>query len=100
MLYEFTRLKLDRDEFENLVFMGYPHWWKEDKARHTFLIDLCYKPLKEVAIKVIEKSGLDGPDRIPVKIFDSIDITARNEDGMIETEPWFIVKPMITDTLL
>lgn len=36
MLYEFTRLKLDRDEFENLVFMGYPHWWKEDKARHTF----------------------------------------------------------------
>ena len=89
MLYEFTRLKLDRDEFENLVFMGYPHWWKEDKARHTFLIDLCYKPLKKVAVKVIEKSGLDGQDIIPVKVFDSIDIIAKDENSQLEKDPWF-----------
>ena len=89
MLYEFTRLKLDRSEFDNLVFMGEPPWWREDKERHRFLIDICYKPLKEVAKKVIEQSGLEGQDRIPVKIFDSVDITARNEKGVVEEKSWF-----------
>ena len=81
VLYEFTRLKLNRHEFDNLVFMGEPPWWREDEEWHRFLIDICYKPLKEVGKKVIERSGLQEPDRIPVKIFDSIDITAKNEKG-------------------
>lgn len=89
MLYEFTRLKLTRDEFDNLVFMGEPPWWREDEGRHRFLIDICYNPLKKVAQKVIEQSGLQGQDRIPVKIFDSIGIKAKNEKGEIEGEPWF-----------
>ena len=89
MLYEFTRLKLERSEFDNLVFMGEPPWWREDEERHRFLIDICYKPLKEVALKVIKRSGLEGQDRTPVKIFDSIDITAKDEKGEIEKEPWF-----------
>ena len=69
--------------------MGEPPWWRKDKERHRFLLDICYSPLKEVAKKVIEQSGLEGQDRIPVKIFDSIDITAKNENGEIEEEPFF-----------
>ena len=88
-MYEFTRLKLEKDEFENLVFMGYPPWWKEDKERHKFLLDICYKPLKTVVEKVIEKSGLEGNDLLPIKIFDSIDIIAKDEKGKDEKEPWF-----------
>ena len=88
-MYEFTRLNLERDEFENLVFMGEPPWWREDEKWHRFLLDICYSPLKEVAKKVIEQSGLEGQDRIPVKIFDSIDITAKDANGEVEKEPWF-----------
>ena len=69
--------------------MGEPPWWRKDEERHTFLLNICYKPLKEVAKKVIELSGLHGEDRTPVKVFDSIDITARNEKGEIEEESWF-----------
>ena len=88
-MYEFTRLKLERDEFENLVFMGEPPWWRADEDRHRFLIDICYKPLKEVAQKVIERSGLDVEDRTPVKVFDNIDIIAMAENGDVEKEAWF-----------
>lgn len=83
-MYEFTRLKLERDEFENLVFMGYPRPWAEDKERHGFLLDICYKPLNQVVKKVIEESGLVGNDLIPVKVFDSIDIIVNGEK-----DPWF-----------
>ena len=89
MLYEFTRLKLDRNEFDNLVFMGEPPWWRKDEERHRFLIDICYKPLKEIAKAVIELSGLRGEDRTPVKVFDSIDIIATDENGQVGKEPWF-----------
>ena len=88
-MYQFTRLKLDRREFENLVFMGEPPWWREDEERHRFLLDICYKPLKEVALKVIEISGLERQDQCPVKIFDSIDIIAKNKKSELEKEPWF-----------
>ncbi|MYB65393.1 hypothetical protein F4083_11320 [Candidatus Poribacteria bacterium] len=27
MLYEFTKLELQKEEFDNLVFMGDPPWW-------------------------------------------------------------------------
>ena len=69
--------------------MGEPPWWGKDEDRHRFLLDICYKPLKEVAEKVIEQSALEGQDRMPVRIFDSIDITARNEKGEVEEEPFF-----------
>ena len=69
--------------------MGEPPWWKKDEDRHRFLLDICYKPLKEVAKKVIEQSALEGQDRMPVKVFDSIDIIATDENGQVEKEPWF-----------
>lgn len=89
MLYEFTTLKLNRSEFDNLVFMGYPPWWKENKEHHRFLLDICYKPLKEVAQKVIGRSGLYGEDLTPVKVFESIDIVAMDKKGHVEKEAWF-----------
>ena len=69
--------------------MGEPPWWREDEERHRFLIDICYKPLKEVAQRVIERSGLDVGDLTPVKVFDNIDIIAMDKNGHAEKEAWF-----------
>ena len=100
-MYEFTRLKLTKDEFENLVFMGPPNWWTEkdkyppcwDKDKYPelppgkdpgFLVDLCYKPLKDVVNKVIDRSGLKGQNPTPTEVFKGIDVVARGEKV-----PWF-----------
>ena len=83
-MYEFTRLKLTKDEFYNLIFMGSPRQWRANKEQHKFLLDICHKPLKEVVAKVIEKAGLEGWERIPVRVFDNIDVIAIGEK-----EPWF-----------
>ena len=29
MLYDFTEILLDKEEFDNLVFMNPPPWWEE-----------------------------------------------------------------------
>ena len=100
-MYEYTELKLTKDEFYNLVFMGPPGWWTNmdeyppcwDKEKYPemppgndskFLIDLCYKPLKHVVSEVIDKSDLKGQNRTPTQVFESIDVIARGEK-----DPWF-----------
>ena len=100
-MYEFTKLQLTEDEFNNLVFMGSPPWWiDEDKyppcynkekclklpvrEEHKFLYNLCLKPLKHVVQKVIERSGLDGQSSNTTEVFENIDIIARYDE-----KPWF-----------
>lgn len=101
MIYEFTKLKLTKDEFFNLVFMGAPPWWENkekyppcwDKEKYPelppgkdteFLIGLCYNTLNEVVEKLIDKSGLRGQNPHPTEVLENIDVIARGE-----TENWF-----------
>ena len=98
---EFTRLQLTENEFNNLVFMGPPRWWTDEKEYppgcdpektpkppvregDRFLASLGFKPLQHVAQKVIERSGLDRQNLNPTKVFENIDIIAR-----YDKEPWF-----------
>ena len=100
-MYEFTKLQLTENEFNNLVFMGPPPWWINEEAyppwynkeEHPalpvregdkFLHSLGFKPLDHVAQKVIEQSGLDGQNLNPTKVFENIGIIAR-----YDPEPWF-----------
>lgn len=100
-MYEFTKLQLTENEFNNLVFMGSPPWWINEeeyppeynqekcpkqsvREEHRFLHSLCLRPLKYVVQKVIERSGLDGRNLNPTEVFEHIDIIAR-----YEIEPWF-----------
>lgn len=96
-MYEFTRLQLTRNEFDNLVFMGEPPWWRNlneyppcwDKEKHPerfiaegqeFLSNLCLKPLKEVARRVID----EGNAHVPTIVFEKIRVKPRCDE-----EPWF-----------
>lgn len=97
-MYEFTRLKLPRDEFDNLVFMGEPPWWRNldeyppcwDKEKcpekspiteeQEWLSELCHTPLKDVARKVIEKGNSDNP----TCVFENIKVIPR-----CDKVPWF-----------
>lgn len=112
MLYEFTELQLDKEEFDNLVFMNNPPWWAKDYLEgyslsegQEFLLSLCCQPLKEVVIKVMEKAGIEKHSRTPTvvkveersrqqlttAIFDGLlDISARGKDGSDEQRPWFM----------
>ena len=82
MLYEFTRLHLDKNEFDNLVFMNAPPAWKDEPEKHKFLLSICKVSLKEVVEKVIEESGFRGHD--PTNVFKNIGVIAEGED-----KPWF-----------
>ena len=101
MLYEFTELSLEKKEFDNLVFMGEPPWWKDvykyppnwDKVKEPdlpmpvgqeFLNSLCYQPLKEVVNKIIDRSGLRRQSSSASEVFAKIKIIARGD-----SEPWF-----------
>ena len=100
-MYEFTKLQLSQDEFNNLVFMGPPPRWENEQTdppgwnqqergrlpleeQHKFLLSLCHKPLKQVVEKVIERSGLQVPYLDPTRVFQKVRIIARGEDT-----PWF-----------
>ena len=100
-MYEYTKLLLTENEFNNLVFMGAPPWWiGEEKfppwhnkekypaepvlEEHTFLNSLCLKPLKHVVKKIIELSGLDDQNLTPPQVFMNVGIIAR-----YDKEPWF-----------
>ena len=91
-MYEFTKLDLTQEEFNNLVFMNPPKEWKKEECpelpfeeNHEFLLNLCSRPLKEVVKKVMERTGFKGPNLDPTKVFESMqDVKARNEDV-----PWF-----------
>ncbi len=83
-MYEFTKLQLTRDEFNNLVFMGPPSSWKKDRHKHEFLLSLSYKNLKHVAQKVKEESGVEGQNPNPTEVFKNIDIIPTGDET-----PWF-----------
>ena len=86
---EFTIIQLTENEFNNLVFMHPPSYWTDVECYplregQKFLNSLCVKPLHHVVQKVIERSGLDGQNLNPTKVFENIDVIARGD-----TEPWF-----------
>ena len=98
MLYEFTELQLSQDEFDNLVFMNAPPWWKEEyfdgytlSEGQKFLKDLCCQPLKEVVKEVKKKAGYEKQSENSTAIFNGLlDINARDKDGSDEQRPWFM----------
>lgn len=100
-MYEFTKLQLSQNEFNNLVFMNPPPWWENEQTdppgwnqrersrlpleeQHKFLLSLCQKPLKQVVKMVIERSGLQGPKLDPTCVFQNVPVVARGEKT-----PWF-----------
>lgn len=100
-MHEFRKLQLTEHEFNNMVFMGPPPWWigqeeyppdynEEEcpklpvREEHRFLHSLCFKPIKDVAQKVIDRSGLYGKILNPTDVFEKIQIVAR-----YDKEPWF-----------
>ena len=100
-MYHFTKLQLTENEFNNLVFMGSPSWWINEaeyppwynkekcpklpvQEEHRFLHSLCFKSLKHIVQKIIERSGLDGQNLNPQDVFENIGIIAR-----YDKEPWF-----------
>ncbi len=84
MLYELTKLRLDEEEFFNLLFMNAPSKWENDEKNHKFLLCICKTTLKDVVEKVINKSGIDRQKATPTQIFESIDVSAIGEP-----HPWF-----------
>lgn len=83
--YEFTKLNLSREEFDNLIFMGNPSEW-EDHPRdpsHEFLLDICYKKLGDVVQKVINKS--ENVAKSAVEVFKGL----RHIRVKGENRPWF-----------
>ena len=98
MLYEFTELQLDKEEFDNLVFMNNPPWWAKDylpgyslSEEQEFLLSLCCQPLKEVGKEVKKKAGYEEAGGNSTAIFEGLlDIVARDKDGSDEQRPWFI----------
>ena len=100
-MYEFTKLQLTENEFNNLVFMGSPPWWINEeeyppwynkekcpkqpvREEHRFLHSLCLRPLKYVIQKVVERSEPNGRNLNPTQVFENIDIIAR-----CDKDPWF-----------
>ena len=82
MLYEFTKLRLEKSEFDNLVFMSDPPPWEDKPEEHKFLLSICKITLKEVVEKVIGESSFKGQD--PTNIFKNIGAVAEGDE-----KPWF-----------
>lgn len=80
-MYEFTRLQLTQEEFNNLHFMN-PPTHEEDRFEDDFLESLCAKALKNVVEMVIDKSSYKGKD--PTQIFQGIDAKSKPGKGQ-----WF-----------
>lgn len=98
MLYDFTEVLLDKEEFDNLVFMNPPPWWEEHSfpnnpltEEQSFLVCLCRRPLKEVVQKVKKRAGYEERGGNSPAIFkELLNITARAKDGSDEQRPWFM----------
>ena len=80
-MYEFTQLSLERDEFDNLMFMGPPSR-ERDRIENEWLLSLCNLPLKEVANSVIAKATDSGS---AARAFGSIDVISNKYNH----QPWF-----------
>jgi hypothetical protein len=82
MLYEFTELRLEKNEFDNLVFMNAPPSWESKPDEHKFLLSICGVSLKEVVKKVVEDSRYNGSD--PTEVFRNIDVVTESSN-----KSWF-----------
>lgn len=84
----FTKLKLTRDEFDNLIFMGPPPPWKRYLAADQFPLKLCFRKLKDV-VEELRNSTKGNPDD-PCSVFKELeDVKTPNEDGSDEAQSWF-----------
>lgn len=78
----FTKLKLTRDEFDNLVFMGPPPAWERYLKPDQLPLKLCFKKLIEVVN--ILKQRTQGDPNDPCSVFEGLQhIKAPNEK-----DPW------------
>ena len=101
MQYQFTQLRLDKEEFYNLIFMNTRPWWESEyhrKRNHSdpeltegqqFLRKLCGKTLGEVVKKVTEKSGIDfrTEDITSTDVFEKLNMKAKHRRGVEESDP-------------
>lgn len=88
--YEYTKLELDKEEFENLIFMGPPPIWEKYPQEHKFLRSLCFKPLKDVVELVIKETEKEKTSA--VSVFEGLQhIKTKNE-----SVPWFEKHKMIS----
>lgn len=71
-IYEYTKLQLNENEFNNLVFMNAPSHWKDDAKNHKFLICICGSPLNEVVDKLTKESGIDLNSATAAKVFEKV----------------------------
>ena len=77
--YEYTKLELNKEEFENLIFMGPPPIWEKHPQEHSFLLSLCFKPLKDVVRLVMEETHKEKTSALSV--FEGLQhIKVRNEE--------------------
>lgn len=80
-IYDFTHLKLGKDDFDNLVFMNAPEIKEWDRR---WLVDLCVQPLWKVVEDVIQESRAVKAAGA-TRIFERLNVRAYDTD----TESWF-----------
>ena len=84
----FTKLKLTREEFDNLVFMGPPPAWERYLTPDQLPLKLCFKRLIDV-VKELRNCTKGNPND-PCSVFEGLkDIKTPNEHGDYENDPWF-----------
>lgn len=83
--YDFTQLALTQAEFDTLIFMGPPPVWEDfaEEPSHQFLLDLCYNPLTDVVLKVMEKS--ENCPETAATVFEGL----KHIRVITEKRPWF-----------
>lgn len=88
--YEFTRLELDQNEFNHLVFMGPPPQWEKHPEENEFFRKMCFKPLKDVVQIVKGRSQSLNSNEI---LQDATGVFKHLHDGNIkpkdEEQSWF-----------
>ena len=92
-IYEFTRLELGKEEFENLVFMNPPEG--KDKWDNDWLVKLCVQPLHMVAEQVIAKSQVHRKNGA-TSIFENLNVLAYKSDKV----SWFEKHRLISECFL
>ena len=80
-IYDFTHLKLGKDDFDNLVFMNAPEL---DEWDSPWLVNLCVQLLSKVADDVIQQSNAEKAEGA-TQIFEKLYIRAYNSDS----RSWF-----------
>jgi len=95
MRYEYTKLRLQKREFDKLVFMNAPPHWEKDPDTHSFLLSLCKTTLNEVVEKMIATSGCERHIATPTQVFESLDVIAADE-----CRPWFQKNLIMSYTIL